>query len=145
VVVDFIDIKNRQLRDQIYEAFVEALKQDRARSAVLEMSPFGVIQMTRQRLRESILTELAEPCPYCDGVGYLKSSDTITYEIIREVKSQIVKPFVKRIEVQASSRVIKTLKESEHDNLKSLEKEHEVEITFKPVEGRIGKYDIVVD
>lgn len=145
VVVDFIDIKNRQLRDQIYEAFVEALKQDRARSAVLEMSPFGVIQMTRQRLRESILTELAEPCPYCDGVGYLKSSDTITYEIIREVKSQIVKPFVKRIEVQASSRVIKTLKESEHENLKSLEKEHEVEITFKPVEGRIGKYDIVVD
>ncbi len=145
IVVDFIDIKNRQLRDQIYEAFVEALKQDRARSAVLEMSPFGVIQMTRQRLRESILTELAEPCPYCEGVGYLKSNDTISYEIIREIKSRIVKPFIKRIEIQASSSVIKRLKEYEQDNMRKLGEEYGVEIAYKPVEGRIGKFDIVVD
>lgn len=145
VVVDFIDIKNRQLRDQIYDAFVEALKQDRARSAVLEMSPFGVIQMTRQRVRESILTELAEPCPYCEGSGYLKSKDTISYEIIREIKSRIVKPFVKSVEVQASSKVIHRLKESEHDNLKQLEEEHGIEIAYKPVEGRIGKFEVIAD
>lgn len=145
VVVDFIDIKNRQLRDQIYDAFVEALKQDRARSAVLEMSPFGVIQMTRQRVRESLLTELAEPCPYCEGSGYLKSKDTISYEIIREIKSRIVKPFVKRIEVQASAKVIHRLKEFEHENLKHLEKEHGVEIAYKPVEGRIGRFEVIAD
>ena len=145
VVVDFIDIKNRQLRDQIYEAFVEALKQDRARSAVLEMSLFGVIQMTRQRVRESILTELAEPCPYCEGSGYLKSKDTISYEIIREIKSRIVKPFVKRIEVQASAKVIHRLKEFEHENLRHLEKEHGVEIVYKAVEGRIGRFEVIAD
>jgi ribonuclease G len=145
VVVDFIDIKNRQLRDQIYEAFVEALKQDRARSAVLEISPFGVIQMTRQRVRESILTELAEPCPYCEGSGYLKSKDTISYEIIREIKSRIVKPFVKKLEVQASPRVIHRLKESELENLRKLEKEHGVDIAYKPVEGRIGKFEVISD
>jgi ribonuclease G len=145
VVVDFIDIKNRQLRDQIYDAFVEALKQDRARSAVLEMSLFGVIQMTRQRVRESILTELAEPCPYCEGSGYLKSKDTISYEIIREIKSRIVKPFVKRIEVQASAKVINRLKEFEHENLRHLEKEHGVEIAYKAVEGRIGRFEVIAD
>ena len=142
IVVDFIDIKNRQLRDQIYEAFVEALKRDRARSAVLEMSPFGVIQMTRQRLRESVLTELAEPCPYCDGSGYLKSKDTISYEIIREIKHKAGKPGVTAVEVQAGSRIIEKLREFEQEGLRRLEKESGVRISFKPVEGRIGKYEV---
>ncbi len=109
------------------------------------MSPFGVIQMTRQRVRESLLTELAEPCPYCEGSGYLKSKDTISYEIIREIKSRIVKPFVKRIEVQASAKVIQRLKEFEHENLKHIEKEHGVEIAYKQVEGRIGRFEVIAD
>lgn len=145
IVIDFIDIKSRQLREGIYECFVEALKHDRARSVVLEMSPFGVIQMTRQRLRESILKELAEPCFSCDGIGYLKSIDTISYEIIRDIKKRLTKPVNKKITVQANPVVIKSLLDSEKDNLKRLEEKHGLEIEYKPVEGRMEKYKLIAE
>ena len=150
IVIDFIDIKNPKLRSQIYDAFVEALKQDRSRSVVLEMSSFGVIQMTRQRLRESILSELAEPCPYCDGVGLLKSRHTVSYEIIREIMRLLRKPRgnknkPKKITVRANSNVIKALQLSEGDNLGHLEESKGVKIEFKGGSGRIDNFQVTVD
>lgn len=142
IVIDFIDIKNRQLRDGVYDQFVEALKYDRARSVVHEMSPFGVIQMTRQRLRESILKELAEPCFYCDAIGYIKSVDTISYEIIRDIKRRLEKAVSTKITVLANSIVIKRLLDSEKENINSLEEHYGVEIVYKPSEERIEKYKI---
>jgi len=152
IVIDFIDIRNPKLRDQIYEAFVEALKQDRSRSVVLEMSSFGVIQMTRQRLRESILSELAEPCPYCEGVGLLKSRHTVSYEIIREIKKHIDKSQgnknngnENKIIVRANSNVIKALKLSEKDNINRLQDQYGVEIEFKGGSGRVEKFQVSVE
>ncbi len=98
--------------------------------------------MTRQRLRESVLTELAEPCPYCDGSGYLKSKDTISYEIIREIRHKAGKPGVTAVEVHAGSRIIDKLREFEQEGLKRLEKESGVRISFRSVEGRLGKYEV---
>jgi len=143
VVMDFIDLKNRQLRDGVYEVFVEALKHDRARSVVIEMSSFGVIQMTRQRLRESILKELAEPCYCCEGTGYLKSKSTISYEIIRDIKKRLSKPLDKKITVQANSAVINNLLDSEKDNLKGLEEEYGIEIEYVSVEGKMERYKLI--
>lgn len=145
VVIDFIDIKNRQMRDGVYEQFVGALKNDRARSVVHEMTSFGVIQMTRQRLRESILKELADPCFYCDGIGYLKSIDTICYEIIRDIKERLNKAVNSKIIVVANKAVIKLLKESEKDNIKSLEDHYGIEIEYKDSEDRIEKYKITTN
>ena len=145
VVIDFIDIKNRQLRDGVHEQFVKALKHDRARSVVHEMSSFGVIQMTRQRLRESILKELAEPCFYCQGIGYLKSIDTISYEIIRDIKKRLSKPHNNKLAVQAAPVVIKSLLDSEKENLDALQQEFGIEIEYTPVEGKIEKYKIAAE
>ncbi len=142
VVIDFIDIKNRQLRDRVYEQFVDALKYDRARSVVHEMTSFGVIQMTRQRLRESILKELAEPCFTCNGIGYLKSIDTISYEIIRDIKKRLDKAASNKITLVANSVVIKRLLESEKDNLDRLQEQFSVDIEYKSSEERIEKYKI---
>lgn len=145
VVIDFIDIKNRQLREGVYEQFVGALKNDRARSVVHEMTSFGVIQMTRQRLRESILKELADPCFYCGGIGYLKSVDTICYEIIRDIHERLKKAINKSITVVANQAVIKRLQESEKENIKELEEHHAIEIAYKNSEERIEKYKISTD
>ncbi len=145
IVMDFIDLKNRQLRDGVSEVFVEALKHDRARSVVIEMSSFGVIQMTRQRLRESILKELAEPCFCCEGIGYLKSVNTISYEIIRDIKRRLSRPVNKKITVQANPVVIKSLLDSEKDNLKLLEEEYGLEIEYLTVEGKIERYKLIAE
>ncbi len=145
IVIDFIDIKNRQLRDALFENFVEALKQDRARSVVHEMSSFGVIQMTRQRLRESILKELAEPCFYCEGIGYLKSLSTISYEIVRDIKKRIDKALNKKIVVVANQAVIDNLRESEQDNLSKIEEKYSLQIECRASDGKIEKYKIIIE
>jgi ribonuclease G len=145
VVIDFIDIKNRQLREGVYNQFVGALKYDRARSVVHEMTSFGVIQMTRQRLRESILKELADPCFYCEGIGYLKSIDTIAYEIIRDLNERLANAISQKITIVANSVVIKRLLESEKDNLNKLQEHFGIEIEYKSSEERIEKYKIISD
>jgi ribonuclease G len=145
IVIDFIDMKNRQKREEVFKTFVEALKKDRARSVILDMSSFGVVQMTRQRTRESLLKSLAESCSYCGGIGYVKSKETTSYEIIREIKSHVRKPFVRKILVHANPDVIKTLRELEGENLKQLEEEYRVEISFKPEDSRFEDFAVKVE
>ena len=64
---------------------VEALKKDRARTNILQISEFGLVEMTRQRVKESLGRMLCQSCPYCDGRGYIKSAITVCYEIFREI------------------------------------------------------------
>src|SRR3990172_1524168 len=132
IVIDFIDMKNRSKKEELFQTFVDALRKDKARSSIQEISSFGVVQMTRQRVRESLLKNLAESCSYCDGIGYVKSKETASYEIIREIKSQIVNPFVRKILVRASQNVIKTLEDLERENLKKLEAQLSKDILFEP-------------
>jgi ribonuclease G len=134
IVIDFIDLKNRSKREEVFQAFIEALRKDKARSALLEMSSFGVVQMTRQRVRESLLKSLSEPCGYCGSVGYVKSKETSSYEIIRKIKNQIAKPLVRKILVRANPEVVKTLSKIESECLKQLGTERGVEILFEPKE-----------
>jgi ribonuclease G len=134
IVIDFIDLKNRSKRDEVFHTFIEALKEDKARSSIQEMSSFGVVQLTRQRVRESLLKNLAEFCSYCDGLGYVKSKETSLYEIIREIKSYIVRPLVRKILVRANTNVIKTLEELERENIKQLEVQFSKEILFEPID-----------
>lgn len=145
VVIDFIDVRSKELRDSIYEAFVEALKKDRAKSVVLEMSPYGVIQLTRQRLRESLLSELAEPCYLCKGAGYLKSRHTVAYEIIRDVKAHLADSSVQKLTIHATPTVLKAIREPEQDNVERLEQEHKIQIAYKEMDSRIEKYQIVTE
>jgi ribonuclease G len=134
IVIDFIDLKNRSKREEVFGAFIEALRKDKARSAILEMSSFGVVQMTRQRVRESLLKYLSEPCSCCGAVGYVKSKETASYEIIRGIKNHIAKPLARKILVRANPEIIKTLGEIEGENLKRFGVEYTVEILFEPKE-----------
>ena len=142
IVIDFIDIKSLQKRKEIYRKFIESLKKDRARSVVLDMSSFCVVQLTRQRMRESLLTQLTDQCNHCGGKGYVKSIETISYEIIREITSHILKPLVKKIIITANQGVISYLKELEGKNLKKLAMQHEVEFIYESKESLQDEYEI---
>jgi len=140
IVIDFIDMKNRQKRDDVFQSFAEALKKDKARSVILDMSPFGVVQMTRQRVRESLLKSLAEPCSHCGGIGYEKSRDTVSYEILREIKAHIAKPLVRKIIVRANPEVMATLREIEGKNIKQLEEEYSVGIHLEAEDCKLADF-----
>jgi ribonuclease G len=146
IVIDFIDLKNRSKREEVFQTFIESLKKDKARSAILEMSSFGVVQMTRQRIRESLLKSFSEPCSCCDTVGYVKSKETVSYNIIREIKSHLGEPLARKILVRANPNVIKILDEIEGENLKRLMAGCAVEILFESKEtADFEDFEIKVD
>jgi ribonuclease G len=142
IVIDFIDIKSLRKRKEIYRKFIESLEKDRARSVVLDMSSFCVVQLTRQRARESLLTQLADPCHHCGGKGYVKSTETISYEIIREIISHIPRRVVNKIIITANQNVISYLKESEANNLRKLTTRHGVEFIYDPVNNFQDEYEL---
>lgn len=88
IIIDFIDMERMINREKVYNALEEALKEDKAKTNILKISEFGLVEMTRKRVRESLGRTLCEPCFYCDGKGYLKSKTTICYEIFREIKKE---------------------------------------------------------
>ena len=75
--------KNRQ---KVFQAVEQELRRDRAPSKALQVSDFGLVIVTRKRVKQSLERALTEPCPYCSGSGVIKSSSTICYEILTEVK-----------------------------------------------------------
>ena len=86
IVLDFIDMEEKKNRQKVLQAVEQELKKDRSPSKALQVSDFGLIIITRKRVKQSLERVLTEPCPYCAGSGVIKSSSTICYEILNEVK-----------------------------------------------------------
>ncbi|HMK60033.1 MAG TPA: Rne/Rng family ribonuclease, partial [Dissulfurispiraceae bacterium] len=86
IIMDFIDMEKPENREKVFNALVEAMKKDRAKSTIYNISELGIIQMTRKRVRESLGRVLCEQCPYCEGKGFVKSARTVAYEIFRKLR-----------------------------------------------------------
>ncbi len=130
IVIDFINMKKKKSQNDLYEAFRLALSKDKARLAVQYMSEFSVVQLTRQRTRESILNTLAGSCINCNGTGKVKSVQTISYEIIRKIESSLGKSRLSSITVEASENVINYIFGPERDNLSDMESKANIDIDF---------------
>jgi ribonuclease G len=86
IVLDFIDMEEKKNRQRVFQAVEQELRRDRAPSKALQVSDFGLVIITRKRVKQSLERVLTEPCPYCAGSAVIKSSATICYEILAEVK-----------------------------------------------------------
>ena len=86
IVIDFIDMENEENRQKVYSDLKKELKKDRAKTAVLNMSEFGLIEMTRQRIRPSLLFTYSENCPTCKGTGRILSKESVALKIERWLK-----------------------------------------------------------
>ena len=85
IVLDFIDMEDSNNRAALFEALESEVKKDRSKTKILQISEFGLIEMTRKRVRQSLERSLTQACPYCGGSGRVKSSTTISLEIWREL------------------------------------------------------------
>ncbi|MES1942939.1 Rne/Rng family ribonuclease [Salinisphaera sp. PC39] len=85
IIVDFIDMSETSHREQVLRALERALERDPAKSMISQISPLGLVEMTRKRTRESLEHVLCEPCPACSGRGSVKSVETVCHEIFREI------------------------------------------------------------
>jgi ribonuclease G len=86
IVLDFIDMEEKKNRQRVFQAVEQELRKDRAPSKALQVSDFGLVIITRKRVKQSLERVLTEPCPYCAGSAVIKSTATICYEILAEVK-----------------------------------------------------------
>ncbi len=91
VVVDFIDMRHRKDQLAVYKAMKDALKRDKAKTQVMQITPIGLMEMTRQRINESLLDYVNDHCPYCHGRGRVKSVMTMSVEIQRQLKATIMR------------------------------------------------------
>jgi ribonuclease G len=108
-------------RKQVLEALSTALAGDPARSQVAEVSPLGLVQMTRKRTRESLEHLLCESCPTCEGRGHIKSAETVCYEIFREILRQHAQFSFKELVILAHQEVIELLLDEESSSIAELE------------------------
>lgn len=132
VIVDFIDMETQGDRDKVLGALIEALKKDRARCNVVKISELGLVEMTRQRTRESLERRMCEPCFYCDGKGTLKSKQTVVYEIFRQLLTRGKNLLEPSIVVHAHPEIVDLVYGEEHDNLSKIEEQIKKQITVRP-------------
>ncbi|MCX7978928.1 MAG: Rne/Rng family ribonuclease [Bdellovibrionaceae bacterium] len=90
IIIDFIDMEKESHREKVLETLKEELKKDKARTNVISMSQLGLVEMTRKRIRPSLIKTVCEPCSYCDGKGYVKTRATVASEIFRELERDII-------------------------------------------------------
>lgn len=89
VVIDFIDMRRTANRKQLYDKFRDVMKDDRAKHTILPLSKFGLMQITRQRVRQEIVRDESEPCPMCGGTGEINKGAPVTEDIIFKIESAL--------------------------------------------------------
>ena len=86
IVLDFIDMEEKKNRQKVFQVVDEELRKDRAPSKAIQVQDFGLVVVTRKRVKQSLERLLTDQCPYCSGTGTIKSGSTICYEILTEMK-----------------------------------------------------------
>lgn len=145
IIIDFIDMKDQEHRIQVLQALEKHLERDHAKNTICEVSPLGLVEMTRKRTRESLEHVLCEPCPACAGRGVLKTAETTCLEIFREIIREVRQYNVQELLVLASNEVVERLLDEEADTLSELESFLGVQIKFRAeAQYNQEQYDVVI-
>ncbi len=121
IIIDFIDMNQEEHKRQVMQALEKALEKDHAKTQVCDVSPLGLVEMTRKRTRESLGHVLCEPCSTCNGRGTVKTAETVCYELFREILREARQYDTRELLVLASQEVVDLLLDEESTSLAELE------------------------
>ncbi|MES2859382.1 MAG: ribonuclease G [Pseudomonadota bacterium] len=121
IIIDFIDMVDAEHRRQVLRTLEKSLVKDHAKTTVYDFSPLGLVEMTRKRTVESLQRQLSEPCHECSGRGTVKTVETITYEVFREIVRAVRQFDAPRLLVIASPKVVARITEEESTAVAELE------------------------
>jgi ribonuclease G len=145
IIIDFIDMVEAEHRRQVLQSLEKALSADHAKTTISSVSPLGLVEMTRKRTRESLEHLLCQPCPTCEGRGFVKTAETVCHEVFREILRQSRQFEFEQLMVLAHQDVIERLLDEESSALAELEL-----VTGKPIRLQtealysVDQYDVVV-
>ncbi len=144
IICDFIDMRNAKHRKEVEKAFRTAVRADRARSRILGISRFGVVEMTRQRMRPSLQSSTYLACPNCGGTGFVKSHESLALEIIRLLNLSVSRDQIKRIELFVSPEVADYLQNAKRAALAQIEQHSNKRVIIHSASDYSGeKHDLV--
>jgi len=140
VVVDFIDMRNRKDQQAVYRKMRERMSRDRAKTQVLPISQLGLMEMTRQRLNESLGLSTLDACEHCEGKGRIKSLTTMSVEIQRTISAILQRHDTRNhdLNISINPEVMERLRTQDADHLAELQRKHHGRLTFRadPTFGR---------
>jgi len=119
--VDFIDMDERKNRQKVIQALEDAMRADRAPYKILQFNDFGLVAITRKRVKQSLERALCMPCPHCEGAGYVKSVSTIVGEILQEANKIVDAVEGKEVVLRVHPDVAHVLKSHQNQYLEELE------------------------
>jgi ribonuclease G len=132
IVLDFIDMEEKKNRQKVYQAVEQELRRDRAPSKAVSVSEFGLVIVTRKRVKQSLERILTDQCPYCSGTGTVKSTATICDEILMELKKVARDIDGGGVVLRVNPDVARALQGEERDVLKEIERTAGRRVTLKP-------------
>jgi ribonuclease G len=121
IVVDFIDMDERKNRQKVMQVLEESMRVDRAPYKILQFNDFGLVAITRKRVKQSLERTLCSPCPYCEGAGYVKSAATVISEILQEAHKIVKAVEGDNVMLRVNPEVAKILKSNNNDHLEEIE------------------------
>lgn len=130
IVIDFIDMRDERHRRDIERALRMAIGRDRARTKVLRMSQFGIIQMTRQRIRPSLKRTNFDECPSCRATGLVKTGETMSIEVMRLLQLAAWRPNVSRVRLRVAENLAQYLLNRKRKEIAKLEDEGKIQVTI---------------
>src|SRR5438067_510484 len=134
IVLDFIDMEESNNRARLFETLEIEIRKDRSKTKILQISEFGLIEMTRKRVRQSLERSLTQACPYCSGGGRIKSNTTISLEIWRELMKLRDLHEGQDVIVRVNPVIYGTLHAATEPIFEEIERNLGVHLVFKPDE-----------
>ncbi len=131
IVIDFIDMEKAAHREQVYQALTQELSRDRAKVTVLPISSLGLVEMTRQRLRDSLAQNVTAACTCCAGRGEVLSSFTLACDIMRQLAAEAREFPGYHLWLAAHPQVMEIIREEGQEFLARLAAEHRVQVSFQ--------------
>ena len=145
IIIDFIDMVDADHRRQVLRTLEKSLAKDHAKTTVYDFSPLGLVEMTRKRTVESLQRQLSETCNACGGRGMVKTPETVTYEIFREIVRAVRQFEAERLLVIASPKVVARITEDESPAVVELEEFLGKSIRFQADEQYLQEqFDVVL-
>jgi ribonuclease E len=136
IINDLIDMQDDGHKRDVERKLRECLGDHKERMKLAKISPFGMVEMTRQRVRPSLQRSNAVPCPHCKGSGFVRTVDSMGLKILREITEILVRNKARRVRVRANVRVADFLRRNKGDKVKRLEEAHQKPILI------VGDHDL---
>jgi ribonuclease G len=132
IVLDFIDMEDLENRAEVFQALEQEIKKDRSKTRILQISEFGLVEMTRKRVRQSLERSLTQACPYCGGTGRIKSNATVILAIWRQLMKLDDLHSEQELIVRVNPEIYQSLQGADAEIFEEVESLHRVHLVFKP-------------